>query len=202
MSETKQNRKLLGSGLLLALASSLCCIVPILALFGAAGSAVSMFSWITPLRPYLLSLTAIVLGIAFYRAYRPAKKNECGCTDNKTGMQSKRFLWIITFLSIGLSAFPYYADYFYPNPPVQSAAKTGHFSQTMIRIKGMSCEACEGHVNHALQLQKGVQQVSTSYAKGEALVKFDSSKVTLQQLAAAIEKETGYTVTNIQSNVN
>ncbi|HQS22877.1 MAG: hypothetical protein B7Y11_01595 [Sphingobacteriia bacterium 24-36-13] len=202
MSSTKQIRKLLGSGLLLALASSLCCIVPILALFGAAGSAVSMFSWIAPLRPYLLTLTVVVLGIAFYRAYRPARKDECGCADKKTGMQSKQFLWIIAFLSVGLSAFPYYADYFYPKNPAQPAATTGHFSQTVIRIKGMSCEACEGHVNHALQQQKGVQQVSTSYAKGESLVKFDSSQVSLQQLAAAVEKETGYTVTNIKNDVN
>ncbi|WP_312350864.1 mercuric transport protein MerTP [Sphingobacterium multivorum] len=202
MSNTQQNRKLLGSGLLLALASSLCCIVPLFALFGAAGSMVSIFSWIAPLRPYLLVLTAIVLGIAFYLAYRPAKKDECGCTDKKTGMQSKRFLWVIALLSIGLSTFPYYADYFYQKTPVQPAVKTGQISQTVIKIKGMSCAACEGHVNHTLQQQKGVQQVSTSYAKGESLVKFDSSQISLQQLAAAIEKETGYTVINIKNDVN
>lgn len=202
MNKLNQNKKLLGSGLLLALASSLCCIVPILALFGAAGSAVAMFSWIAPLRPYLLALTAIVLGIAFYRAYQPAKKDECGCTEKKTGMQSKRFLWMITFLSIGLSAIPYYADYFYAKTPVKPVATTGHFSRTVIQIKGMSCAACEGHVNHALKQQKAVQQVSTSYAKGESIVEFDSSQISLQQLATIIEKETGYTVTNIKNDVN
>lgn len=200
MSKSTQNKKLMGSGLLLAFASSLCCIMPILALLGATGSAVSMFSWIAPFRPYLLLATAIVLGMAFYRAYRPVKKDDCDCAEKKTGMQSKGFLWTVTLLSIALSTFPYYADHFYKKSAVQTTIQSGQFSQKVIRIKGMSCEACEGHVNHALQQQKGVQQVSTSYAKGESLVKFDSSQVSLQQLAAAIEKETGYTVTNIKSD--
>ncbi len=200
MSNLNHNKKLIGSGLLLALASSLCCIVPILALLGATGSAMSMFSWVTPLRPYLLLATAIVLGIAFYRAYRPVKNDDCGCAEKKTGMQSKGFLWIIAVLSVALSTFPYYADYFHKKSTVQTSINGGQITQKIIRIRGMSCEACEGHVNRAMQQQKGVQGVSTSYAKGESLVKFDSSLVSLQQLAAAVEKETGYTVTNIKSD--
>lgn len=78
MSKTKNNRLLLGSGLLLALTSSLCCIVPVLAIVGGAGGAVSAFSWAAPLRPYLLAATVLTLGVAFYQAYKPQRKDECG----------------------------------------------------------------------------------------------------------------------------
>ena len=67
---SKDNKALLGQAFLLALASSLCCIVPVLALLGGAGGMVSAFNWAAPLRPYLLGVTALVLGFAFYRAYR------------------------------------------------------------------------------------------------------------------------------------
>jgi len=201
MRQTKSNRKLLGSGVVLALASSLCCIVPVLALFGTAGSALSIFSWLTPLRPYLLAATGLVLAIAFYQAYKPVKKDDCGCAEKRSGMQSKTFLWIVTVISIGLSTFPYYAIYFQKNEPRQMIGSTQHLSQTVFQIKGMSCAACEGHVNHALQGQRGVQQVTTSYGKGESIVRFDSTKISQQQLAAIIENETGYKVINIPTDV-
>lgn len=201
MNQSKHQRKLLGSGILLALSSSLCCIVPLLALLGTTGSALSMFSWIAPLRPYLLAATALVLLIAFYRAYKPVRKDDCGCAEKKTGMQSKTFLWIVTIISIGLSALPYYITYLEKQKPKTAIANTRHVSQTVFQITGMSCAACEGHVNHALQQQKGVQQVSTSYEKGESIIQFDSAKVSLKQLAAAVERETGYKVININSDV-
>lgn len=201
MNRTKHQRKLLGSGILLALSSSLCCIVPLLALLGTTGSALSMFSWIAPLRPFLLAATAIVLLVAFYRAYKPVKKDDCGCAEKKTGMQSKTFLWIVTIISIGLSSLPYYITYLEKQKPKTTIANTQHLSQIVFEISGMSCAACEGHVNRAVQQQKGVQQVSTSYEKGESNIKFDSSKVSLKQLARVIQRETGYKVININSDV-
>lgn len=201
MKEAKHHRKLLGSGIVLALSSSLCCIVPLLALFGTAGSALSMFSWITPLRPYLLAATAIVLAIAFYQAYKPKPKDDCGCPEKKSGMQSKTFLWIVTLVSIILSALPYSISYFQKNEPKEAILNSQPLTHTVFQIKGMSCAACEGHVNHALQKQKGVQQVATSYEKGESIVDFDSTRITAQQLAAAIENETGYKVINVNTDV-
>lgn len=66
----------------------------------------------------------------------------------------------------------------------------------------MSCAACEGHINHALQTKKGVQSVITSYGKGQAVVKFDSTQVSLTQLESAVEKERGYKITNKSTNGN
>jgi mercuric ion transport protein len=198
MSNGKNSKVLLGSGLLLAVTSSLCCIVPLLAIVGSAGGAVAVFSWAAPLRPYLLGATVLVLGFAFYQAYKPQQKDACGCADEgkKSWLQSKTFLWVITVVSVLLSSFPYYAKYLQPKASEQPIAvnNSANVQQAVIHIQGMSCEACEGHVNNALLEKKGVQQVNTSYAKGLSIVKFDSTQISLQQLAAAIENETGYKV--------
>lgn len=190
------NNKLLSSGILLAFTSSLCCIIPLLALFGSVGSIASMFSWIEPIRPYLLGATTLVLAIAFYQTYKPSSKDNCGCETKQTGMQSKTFLWIVTFLSVALSAFPYYAPYFQKTPIQQNTANNSYNKQSVLHIRGMSCSACEGHINHALQSKRGVCSVVTSYGKGQAVVKFDSTQISLTQLKMIVEQETGYKIVN------
>lgn len=198
MSSRKKNRALLGSGLLLAVTSSLCCIVPLLAIVGGAGGAASAFSWAAPLRPYLLGATVLVLGFAFYQAYKPRRNDACGCADEekKSGMQSKTFLWVITVASVLLSTFPYYEKYLQPKASgqLQVGNNLAGAEQVVLHIRGMSCEACEGYVSNALLQKKGVQKVSTSYSKGISIVEFDSTQISQRQLAATVETETGYLV--------
>lgn len=197
MSNRKNSKILLSSGLLLAVTSSLCCIAPLLAILGGAGSAVSAFSWAAPLRPYLLGATVLVLGFAFYQAYKTRPKDECDCEEKKSVLQSKAFLWIIAVISVLLSVFPHYAQYLQPQVSQQHiVVNSPGIQQAVLNIQGMSCEACEGHVNNALLQKKGVQQVNTSYAKGISTVKFDSTQISRQQLANIIEHETGYKVMN------
>ena len=50
----------LGTGLLAAIASSLCCIAPLLALLGGVAGTASTFSWIEPARPFLIGISVIV----------------------------------------------------------------------------------------------------------------------------------------------
>jgi mercuric ion transport protein len=202
MSKSANTTKLLGSGVILALTSSLCCIGPLLAIFGAAGGALTMFNWIAPLRPYLLGATALVLALAFYQAYKPVKKDDCGCDTKKGPMQSKTFLWVVAIISIGLSTYPYYEPYFQSDEKKVVLKNGINMHQVTFRIEGMTCVACEGHVNKALREQKGVQEVSTSYVEGQSRVKYDRTKNSEQQLAKIIENQTGYKVINITSDVN
>lgn len=196
MSNKRNNKTLLGSSVLLALTSSLCCIVPILAVVGSAGSAITVLNRVASLRPYLLAATGLVLGFAFYRAYKPKSKDECGCEEKKNVLQSKSFLWLITVITVLISSFPYYAKYFQHTLPPQSIAGTSNIQQAVLHIEGMNCEACEGHVSNALLKKNGVKNVTASYSKGEATIKFDSTQISLRQLSAAIENETDYKVVN------
>lgn len=198
MSDEKNAKMLLGSGLLLAVTSSLCCIVPLLTIIGSAGSIAALFSWVAPLRSYLLALTALVLGLAFYQAYRPKKNDTCGCTNEKrkSRLQSKPFLWFIAIVSVLLSTFPYYGMYFQTNTLESKTIvnNVANVQEVVLHIQGMSCEACEGHVNNTLLQKKGVHDVNTIYAKGISIVKFDSMQISLRQLALAVERGTGYKV--------
>ena len=65
-----------------ALASfiGLCCIGPwAVALFGVSG-AVSLARW-QPIRPYILTLAALMLSWAFWRVYGPARRKLCETGD-------------------------------------------------------------------------------------------------------------------------
>merc|ERR1711916_15172 len=87
---------------------------------GTSGIA-STFSWIEPFRPYLVGLSILVLGFAWYQKLKPQKEIDCECeTDDlpagKAGrpkfIQSKTFLGIVTLLAIIMLAFPYYSGIF------------------------------------------------------------------------------------------
>lgn len=124
----KSENKLIGTGLLTAITASLCCITPVLALIAGTSGIASTFSWIEPFRPYLIGLTTLVLGFAWYHKLIPIaigtqKEIDCECDtddlpDGKAGkpkfIQSKTFLGIVTAFAIVMLAFPYYSEIFYP----------------------------------------------------------------------------------------
>ena len=71
--------------------------------------------------------------------------------------------------------------------------------EVQLTIKGMTCTGCEEHVKHtALQLD-GVLEATASYKEGTAKVKFDQTTISTANIGQAIEKETGYKVTQSQN---
>ena len=70
----KTDNKLIGAGLLTAIAASLCCITPVLALIAGTSGLASTFSWLEPFRPYFIGLTILVLAFAWYQKLKPQKK--------------------------------------------------------------------------------------------------------------------------------
>ncbi|MBS1681568.1 MAG: Mercuric transport protein, MerT / Periplasmic mercury(+2) binding protein, MerP [Cytophagales bacterium] len=187
-------------GVVAAVAASLCCITPVLALLGGIGGIASTFSWIEPYRPYLIGATTLVFGFAWYQKLKPRKKDEIDCeceTDEKPSFwQSKRFLGIITIIAALLVSFPHYAHIFYPKSPAANVVivEKSNIQQVEFKISGMTCQSCSEHVNHALDGVPGVLEHSTSYEHGTSLVKFDVSKASKAKLVEAVNS-TGYTVT-------
>ncbi|MDZ7646572.1 MAG: hypothetical protein U5K54_05000 [Cytophagales bacterium] len=43
------------------------CITPVLALISGVGGIAATFSWLEPVRPYLIGITTLVLGFAWYQ---------------------------------------------------------------------------------------------------------------------------------------
>src|SRR3972149_7146049 len=105
----KSNKFFRNSAIVTALLASLCCITPVLAVLGGLGGIATTFTFLEPLRAFLIGLTVIVLGIAFYKAYKPKKATDIDCVcevdEKHKFINSKKFLWIITAVSALLITF-------------------------------------------------------------------------------------------------
>ena len=60
-----------------------------------------------------------------------------------------------------------------------------------IKTKGMSCTGCEGMVKETVSELDGVKSVKPSFKKETVEVKFDETKVKVEDIKAKI-KEAGY----------
>jgi len=200
--KTKSNKALLGTGLITAIAASLCCITPVLALIAGTSGIASSFSWMEPFRPYLIGLTVLVLGFAWYQKLKPRKAEEiqCDCEEDekKTFMQSKIFLGIVTVFAALMLAFPYYSSVFYPDNKKEVVIVNAFDIQTLqLDIEGMTCQACDSHVTHAAQEVEGVIEAKADYKTGKAEVKFDKTKTSKEAIVKSINA-TSYKVVDEQ----
>ncbi|MGK7370922.1 MAG: mercuric transport protein MerTP [Candidatus Halalkalibacterium sp. M3_1C_030] len=193
--------KWMGAGLFAAFVASLCCVTPVLAFLAGIGGVASTFSWIEPFRPYLIGLTALLLGFAWYQKLKPQWDPECACEEAPSFWNTKGFLGIVTILAGLLLAFPYYSDAFFPKQDKQVVYVQESQVQTITwDIKGMTCTGCEATVENAASGVDGVLEADASYDTGKATIKYDKSKTNREAIIAAINK-TGFTVAdNVELN--
>jgi len=185
-----------GTGLLTAITASLCCIMPAVSLLAGIGGIAATFSWLEPIRPYLIFLTIGVLGFAWYQNLKSksSAKQDCACETGlptgKTGrppfLQSGFFLSILTVFAGLMLAFPHYSYMFYPKNSPKSAVgiSVSTIQQANLKVEGMTCAGCEAHLKHAISELVGVMEANASFAKGNVIVKFDG---TITSQAAIIE---------------
>jgi copper chaperone CopZ len=205
MISSQSSGRLMGVSVFSAIAASLCCIVPIVAIFAGTTGLASSVSWIEPARPYLVGLSIGVLAFAWYLKLKPVKSNDmdCNCEIKKGSfLQSKSFLAIVTVFAIVAMSFPLYAKIFEPSPKIQSASAVSadNTKQVKFSIQGMTCAGCEVEVNNELSKVNGVLSYKTSYAAKSSLVTFDASKVDVEAIQSAISK-TGYKVKGYEMTI-
>lgn len=198
MSSKNSSKGLMGAGFLSAIAASLCCITPVLALIAGSTGMASAFSWMEPLRPYLIGVTILVLSFAWWQKLKPKTKEEldCECEDDKkpSFIQSKLFLGIITLFAGLMLAAPYYLHVFYPEEKANTeVSEPENISRAEFQVAGMTCAGCEKHIEHAVAQIPGYIEASADHKKGTVSVKFDKSKSKPEVMVNAI-KETGYTI--------
>ncbi len=195
----KTNKKWLGASILAAISTSLCCITPILAIFAGVGGIASAFSWLEPLRPYLIALTIIFLAVAWYKTLKPKSSEiDCDCEAEKGRfINSKAFLLLITIITVTLLAFPYYSHIFVPKQDTKEIiiVNEKNLVKMQFTINDMTCSACEGQINHKIAALEGVLNVETSYKHKESIVLFDTTKTKIEDIIKAVD-ETGYNVSS------
>jgi copper chaperone CopZ len=69
---------------------------------------------------------------------------------------------------------------------VSAASKT-----VTIKVEGMHCGGCSSSLEKKLKATEGVEQVTVSYEKGEAQIKYDDQKTSEAKLREAINS-TGF----------
>lgn len=193
----KSENKLVGIGLFSAIAASLCCIAPVLALIAGVSGFASIFSWIEPARPYFIGLTILALGIAWYVKLRSKKGVNCNCekADKPQFLQSKSFLGILTVFAGLMLVFPSYSQIFYPKQQQSATLQKSDIKTVEYSVSGMTCVDCERPIKHNLQKLSGVINATVSYKNGNAIVQFDDSKTTTNDIEEAINA-TGYKIKN------
>lgn len=201
-----------NSAIVTAFLASLCCITPVLAILGGLSGIASTFSFLEPLRPYFIAFTAIILGYAFYNAYRTKKQKLIVIVKRKIKKtkrvlligtsrfwRGKSFLWIVTIIAVILISFPYYSKVFFLSLQSTGITNSSHIVKAKLEIEGMSCASCEQSVDYALKTENGVLKCQSSYKTGTAYVQFNDTKVKPEQLKKAVEEKVGYKVKKIQT---
>ncbi len=197
MKTEKTSKKVAYTGLFAAIASSACCIPPVIALIAGIGGSASALSWMEPFRPYLIGLAIIAIGYAWYNYLKPKTADDCGCEMEKPKWyQTKGFLIAITLFAAISISFPYYAHIFYPdNKKEVIVTNKTDIQKVHFKVKGMTCAACEEHIDHTVNELDGIINASSSFENGTAEIEFDNTKTSKEEIEKAINS-TGYTVVN------
>jgi mercuric ion transport protein len=185
--------------ILTSASASLCCIVPFIGLAGGSTSLMSSVSWLEPFRPFFVGGTFLLLGFAWYRNINASKKDDCGCEPEKPAFfQSRKFLGIVTIISMLLISFPSYSKYIMQDNGIGEISTQEKNKKLTLNVSGMTCASCELHIESEVIKLSGVSSVKASYVNKSTIVEYDAQKVDEAKIVAAINK-TGYTV---EKNVN
>ena len=194
--KNKKSNGAVITGIIAALAASSCCIPPLIAFLAGIGGASSSLSWMEPYRPYLIGLAILAISYAWYEHLNPKKVDDCGCDIEKLKFFQKRgFLIGMTLFAVISISLPFYSHIFYSNKKEVIIVDSKNINTIEFKIDGMTCDACQNHVNYAISELAGIISVNTSYPKENTIVEFDSSKTSIEDIITAINS-TGYKTTN------
>lgn len=191
----KATKAIISTVLVTALASSMCCIAPLLALLSGSTWIMSNVEEITHLRPYFVGFTVFFLAYSWWRqlTLKNSAAQSCDCeVGTMSFFQGKTLLVIVTIFSGIMLAFPYFSEVLVSeNKGGISMEKPLEVQQIHMEVEGMTCTGCEVIVNHQINELEGIMKVQTSYKNASTTVIFDASKTTIKQLEKAVNS-TGY----------
>ena len=177
-----------------AVAASACCILPLILGVASAGT-LGLSAALTPYRPYLIGLTLLILGVAFYLTYRPAKGTACAtegeCARGTAGASrvARVSLWAVAAFTLAIMAYPQIAAERARSQmstalpvPASAALWTATFA-----VSKMDCAACSGQIVTALKKTPGVYDAHVDFAAKRAAVRYDPIRVSVPQVLAVID---------------
>ncbi|MFT5777321.1 MAG: mercuric ion transport protein [Crocinitomicaceae bacterium] len=195
---TKKSKGVIFTGVIAAIAASSCCIPPVIAAIAGVGGASSSLAWMEPFRPYLIGLAILAIGYAWYAHLKTKQVDDCGCDVEKPKFfQRRSFLIGMTVFAALSIGFPYYSGIFISdNQKEVILTDKSQLQKLKISIVGMTCDACQVHVDHAVNELEGIVAVKSSYSDANSIITYDKSQTSRTDIKTAINS-TGYSVTEI-----
>ncbi|MDQ3711541.1 MAG: mercuric transporter MerT family protein [Acidobacteriota bacterium] len=199
----KKENVFVGGAVFAAIASSLCCVLPLVAVLFGVG-ALQAASAFETLRPYLLVLAFTALAFSFYLVY--FRREECGegqsCATKPVNEINQVFVWAGLFVISAFALAPFYTGYLMAaagNPqrlssetmPTASLEENQANKTVVIEVEGMTCAGCEPHINETLKKLNGVVSAEASYQNKNVKVVYNPKKIPPGQIKKAIN-EIGY----------
>ena len=171
-----------------AILASACCLGPVI--LGAVGAgSLGAAAALAPYRPWFLVLTAALLGVGFYLAYRPLHQ-ACGpegsCPPSRNRTAQRMVLWIVSVLAVGLATYPTWGAGLLRREAA-AAVSPASAQAVVLDVTGMTCVDCESEISRELEREPGVRQARVSYEKGRAWVNVDR-QVSMVRLTAAVAR--------------
>ena len=194
-----QKEKLTAVGsVVAAVAASLCCIGPLVAVLLGTGS-LAAASGLQRWRPVFLGATFVMLAVAWYLTYRKPKAEAClegaPCAAKQGVSANKVILWIATVLAIALAALPLYAGavarLLHPEGARATRSAGANVATLRVKIPSMDCEACAVNIQRTLAKKEGIERARVTLKTKEAVVEYDAAKISPDGIVAAID-QTGF----------
>jgi copper chaperone CopZ len=161
-------------------------------LLGAVGlGSLGLAAALAPLRPWFLGLTAVLIAIGFFFAYRPQRAETCApgeaCTEPASRRNQRLALWLVTALAVTLATYPSWGARRTAGREAKIRA-SGTSSVVILDVQGMTCADCEGEIERELVHVPGVVQAKASFDRKRAEVRVASPAPRGEALIAAVEK--------------
>lgn len=190
-----RSRSLALGAVIAGVATSSCCILPmLLALLGAGGAGLG--SALAPYRPLFFGITVVLVAIALWIAHRPGTPTSEQAEDccARAPARLRRWpTWLMSAFALGVAALPFAMD--------GSAGPSGDCKDRLeLRVSGMTCAGCEVHITTELLGVPGVTSAGANYERGTAWACL-LDPVTNESLVAAVERA-GYTANVVASPVD
>ena len=191
-----KDRSVFVGSLVAGLLASACCIGPLVVGLLGLGS-LGVAAALAPLRPWFLGLTAILLTIGFYFAYRQRPAEACApgqaCTRPANQTQQRVALWAVTVLAVALATYPSWGARL-TAARATTAVGQAENAVVVLDIQGMTCTACAGEIERELRQVPGVVRAEVSFEQRRAEIALSTAGPKTAPLIGAVEKA-GYHAT-------
>jgi copper chaperone CopZ len=192
---------LLGASVAAAIGASLCCILPIVTALTGLG-VLAAGAKLEPWRPYLLSVTGLLLGAGILFAYRDHRKACIPgslCANKPLSRWNVIALGTLAVLIGSLATFPYYAgavaQAVVSKPAPSNRVRAAAFTTITFRVPDMDCPACAVSLSATFRKLPGVAEAKLDVDSRRAVVTYDPAVQSVASLEQVINNA-GFHVTS------